>query len=213
MAIDESRVSPQRDENDPPRWAQLLLPWFVRADHADNIDGDLLEEYREAMLPQRGRRRADVWYVRQIATFLWRLSWMFAVVVALQVLTRMIADTVAPPQSYGVRASLSTWGAISAYLVAGAYAGWHTRRAVTGAIVALAAHVIGQTTAIAGTVGLYFALISRDDTTLRLFRATGDWGEVFSLPIVLAPFVLVLGLAGGALGVRLGPHRAQRTTD
>ena len=82
---------------------------------------------------------------------------------------------------------------------------------MTGAIVALAAHVIGQTAAIAGAVGLYFALISRDDTTLRLFRATGDWGEVFGVPIVLAPFVLILGLAGGVLGVRLGPHRAQKT--
>jgi hypothetical protein len=212
MAIEDPRVSPQRAENDPPRVAHLLLPWLVRADRADNIDGDLLEEYREAMLPTRGRRRADLWYVRQIAVFLWRLSWIFAVVVALQVLTRMIADTVAPPQSSQLRARLSTWGAIAAYLFAGAYAGWRTHRAVTGAIVALAAHVLGQTIAIAGTVGLYFALISRDDTTLRLFRTTGDWGEVFGLPIVLAPVVVVLGLAGGAVGTRLRPHRARRTT-
>jgi hypothetical protein len=213
MAIEESRVSPGRAENDPPRWAHSLLPWLVRAGRADNIDGDLLEEYREAMLPKRGRRRADAWYARQIAVFLWRLSWIFGVVVALQVLTRMMADTVAPPQSYQLRATLSTWGAISAYLFAGAYAGWHTHRAVTGAIVALAAHIIGQAIAIAGIIALYFALISRDDTALRLFRATGDWGEVFGLPIVLAPVVVVLGLAGGALGARLRPHGALRTTN
>jgi hypothetical protein len=212
MAIEESGVSPQRAESDPPRRAHALLPWLVPADRADNIDGDLLEEYREAMLPGRGPRRADMWYVRQIALFLWRLSWMFAVVVALQGLTRMIADTVVPPQSYQLRASLSTWGAISAYLLAGIQAGWRTHRAATGALVALAAHVIGEAIAIAGTVALYFALISRDDTALRLFRATGDWGEVFALPIVLAPVVVVLGLAGGAVGARLRPHRAMGTT-
>jgi membrane-bound metal-dependent hydrolase YbcI (DUF457 family) len=137
---------------------------------------------------------------------LWRLSWIFAVVVALQVLTRFIADTVAPPESYQLRASLSTWGAISAYLFAGAYAGWRTHRAATGAIVALAAHVIGQTIAIAGTVALYFALISNDDTRLRLFRATGDWGEVLGLPIVLAPVVVVLGLAGAAAASSMYQH-------
>jgi hypothetical protein len=213
MAIEESRVSPQRAGNDPPPWAHSLLPWLVRADRADNIDGDLLEEYREAILPTRGRRRADVWYVRQIAVFLWRLSWIFAVVVALQELTRMLADTVVPPQSYQLRASVSTWSAISAYLFAGVHASWRTHRAGTGAIVALAAHVIGQAIAIAGTVALYFALISRDDTALRLFRATGDWGEVFGLPIVLAPVACVLGLAGGALGAHLRPHRAPRTTQ
>src|SRR5262245_5038400 len=98
MAIEESRVSPPRAANDPPRWAHSLLPWLVRADPADNVNGDLLAEYREAMLPERGRRRADAWYVRQIAVFLWRLSWIFAAVVASQVLTRMIADTVVPPQ-------------------------------------------------------------------------------------------------------------------
>jgi hypothetical protein len=211
MAIEESRLGQPPAENDPPRWARSLLPWLVRADRADNIDGDLLEEYREAMLPERGRRRADVWYVQQIAVFLWRLSWIFAVVVALQALTRMIADTVVPPESYQLRASLSTWGAIYAYLFAGAYAGWRTHRAVTGAIVALSAHVVGHAIAIAGTVGLYVALVSRDDTMLRLFRATGDWGEVFGMPIAVAPVVVVLGLAGGALGARLRPHGALRT--
>src|SRR3954469_4112348 len=210
MAIEDPRVSPKRAENDPPRWAHSLLPWLVRADRAESIDGDLLEEYREVMLPERGRRRADLWYVRQVAVFLWRLSWMFAVVVALQVLTRMIADTVAPPQSYQLRASLSTWGAISAYLFAGAYAGWRTHQGVTGAIVALAAHVLGQMIGIVGTVGLYFAIISRDEASLWLFRATGDWWEVFGLPIVVAPVVVVLGLAGGAVGIRLS-RRALRT--
>jgi hypothetical protein len=211
MDSEESHVSPRRGENDPPRWARSLLPWLVQADRADNIDRDLLDKYREAMLPKRGRRRANVWYVSQIAVFLWRLTWIGAVVVALQMLTRMIADTVVPPQDYQLRASLSTWGAVSAYLFTGVQAGWRTRRAATGAIVALAAHVAGQATAIAGTIALYVALISRDDTMLRLFRATGDWGEVFGLPIALAPVVIALGLAGGALGARLGPHQALRT--
>jgi hypothetical protein len=211
MATEEPRVDRPRAGNAPPSWAQALLPWLVRADRADNIDGDLLEEYRETMLPERGQRRADAWYVRQVAGFLWRLSWAFGVLVALQVLTRMVADVIVPPDSYQLRAILSTWGAIYAYVIAGAYAGWRTHRARTGAVVALAAHALGHTIAIAGTVGLYIALISRDSTMLRQFRVTGGWGEVWGLPLVVMPVVIVLGLAGGLVGARLRRDSQRRS--
>ena len=68
-----------------------------------NIEGDLLEEYRERLA--HSRRGADRWYVRQVVGFLWRLSWPFAAIMVFQMVTREIADTVAPPLSYQFRST------------------------------------------------------------------------------------------------------------
>jgi len=49
----------------PPRWAGRLLTLSLPARDRETIAGDLLEEYREVVLPTRGRWRAQLWYVRQ----------------------------------------------------------------------------------------------------------------------------------------------------
>lgn len=51
--------------NRPPRWAERLVQFLVKPRDRDTIAGDLLEEYREVVLPTRGRRWADLWYVKQ----------------------------------------------------------------------------------------------------------------------------------------------------
>lgn len=48
----------------PPRWAEALLRFFLSSRDRDSVTGDLLEEYREAILPSRGRWRAHLWYFR-----------------------------------------------------------------------------------------------------------------------------------------------------
>lgn len=49
----------------PPRWAEKLARFFLRARDRDTVTGDLLEEYREVVLPAKGRFRAHLWYLRQ----------------------------------------------------------------------------------------------------------------------------------------------------
>jgi hypothetical protein len=49
----------------PPRWAEWLLRAMLEPRDRDTISGDLLEEYREVIVPRRGRLRANLWYVRQ----------------------------------------------------------------------------------------------------------------------------------------------------
>jgi hypothetical protein len=49
----------------PPRWAEQLLRALLNPRDRDTIAGDLLEEYREVILPTRGRIRAQLWYLRQ----------------------------------------------------------------------------------------------------------------------------------------------------
>jgi hypothetical protein len=54
----------------PPRWAERLLRLFLHPRDRDTIAGDLLEEYRDTVLPARGRLRARLWYVRQVLSLI-----------------------------------------------------------------------------------------------------------------------------------------------
>jgi hypothetical protein len=54
----------------PPRWAEWLLRVFLDPRDRKTITGDLLEEYREAVLPSRGQYRARLWYVRQVLSLI-----------------------------------------------------------------------------------------------------------------------------------------------
>jgi hypothetical protein len=53
----------------PPRWAEFLLQFVVRARDRETISGDLLEEYRESVLPAKGPLRAQFWYWGQVVSF------------------------------------------------------------------------------------------------------------------------------------------------
>jgi hypothetical protein len=62
----ERRVMTRTPISDtPPRWAEHLLRLLLKPRDRDTIPGDLLEEYREVVLPARGRFRAQLWYLRQ----------------------------------------------------------------------------------------------------------------------------------------------------
>jgi hypothetical protein len=54
----------------PPVWAEALLRALLAQRSRDAIAGDLLEEYRESVLPAAGRFRAQIWYIRQVVSFL-----------------------------------------------------------------------------------------------------------------------------------------------
>ncbi len=48
---------------------EFVLRWCLTERDRETISGDLLEEYREAMLPQFGHLRANLWYMRQLISF------------------------------------------------------------------------------------------------------------------------------------------------
>jgi hypothetical protein len=49
-----------------PRWAEAMLQIALPARDRESVAGDLLEEYREEVLPKQGLFRARLWYVRQV---------------------------------------------------------------------------------------------------------------------------------------------------
>jgi hypothetical protein len=54
----------------PWRWAEGLLERLLPENMRETIVGDLREEFVEAIEPQRGKMRAQVWYLRQVASFI-----------------------------------------------------------------------------------------------------------------------------------------------
>jgi len=70
MAAERKRVTGyDSTSSHPPRWAENLLRFVLRERDRETIPGDLLEEYREVVLPGQGRFRANLWYLRQILSF------------------------------------------------------------------------------------------------------------------------------------------------
>lgn len=59
----------------PPAWAAAWLASLLPPREQETIVGDFLEEYREVILPQRGKLRSELWYIRQTIGFLSEVSW------------------------------------------------------------------------------------------------------------------------------------------
>ena len=184
----------------PPRWAAALLSWLLPSDESETVAGDLIEEYRDAVLPALGRRQADVWLVRQVAGFVWRAPVVWGLLVAGFISGRFLLDTFAPPASYAQRSFFTTWSSIVLYLLAGAWGARRTGRARTGTLVAVSAHAIGWSVNAAITAAVFVGVIRDDPEMLSVFQQTGDWGEQWLLPLMLLPFVIVLGSLGGVCG-------------
>jgi hypothetical protein len=67
----------------PPLWAELALRLLLQPEDAEPVSGDLLEEYRDSIYPSRGRRRANLWFVRQVVGFAWRGTAVWGLLVGL----------------------------------------------------------------------------------------------------------------------------------
>lgn len=53
----------------PPRWAEVVLERLLAARDRETVAGDLREEYAESIVPRRGRPLANLWYLRQVWSF------------------------------------------------------------------------------------------------------------------------------------------------
>jgi len=200
MTTNDARPASSSEFAKPPRWAVAILPLLLRSAEAETVAGDLIEEYRDTVYPAAGGWRADLWFVRQVAGFAWRAAAPWGLALAAAISVRFAFDTFAPPASYAARSFVTTWSAILLYLLAAARASRRTGRAATGTLVALGAHAIGWTVNAAVTAAIFFGVIRNEPAMRSLFQQTGGWGEQWFLPLMLLPFVLVLGSIGGVVG-------------
>ena len=133
----------------PPRWAEVGLHALLRRDDAETVSGDLLEEYRETIYPTRGRWRADLWFVRQVAGFAWRAGGVWGCVQGAAMVGRDGLDWFAPTNYFYTRSLITTWVAIAIFLTAGFWTAWRSRSLRLGALAGFLAGGIAAVVSVA----------------------------------------------------------------
>jgi len=130
----------------PPKWAQALLRAILQPRDREAIVGDLVEEFVETILPQRGPFRAQLWYLRQVASLadygnarvVLQISFFWFVLFALVVAMSVKADTFSPVPAVAAFQGIT--------LAAGFHAAASTRRirwgVAAGVCISLAALVL-----------------------------------------------------------------------
>jgi hypothetical protein len=165
----------------------------------DGVLGDLLEEYRESVLPQRGKASADWWYVRHAAGFLWRAALPWAIGVGLILSLRDVIDATVPTtDNFHFRAVVCTYLAFTTYISAGLSTGWRTGRTAAGLVVSFAMTAIaigmGVLTALALSMLVSAGAFQTAPTYLRL-------SEDLDIPILP---MLIVGGALATIGAAIG---------
>jgi hypothetical protein len=176
----------------PPRWAYALLRAVLRPADVESVPGDLLEEYRATRRPSLGRFGADVWYVRQVGSIVWRVVWPFvAAAVALRVLAFPLPgpwnpSLVQTPGVSVVDACVFVW--------VGFVAGRRTGRLVSGIVCA-------GLTGFASIAMLFVYAAVRYPALLRApFEKPFIVAIVITLFAIAVGFAMVFGTVGAAAG-------------
>jgi hypothetical protein len=184
------------ETSSPPEWAEALLWLSLNAADRENVSGDLLEEYRAAIVPTRGKTAADRWYVRQVSGFVWRTTCLWALVFSAAFLARTAYDWLVPTTDFHLRAQLSTDLGVAMLLVIGFWAGWRARSFAAGVAMAVAVSQIAAVISVVGA-GLLFALLATPEVR-RAIDGSGGLGEGFALPFMMIIPALIVGSAGSA---------------
>jgi len=182
----------------PPAWAEAILRTVLkRADFA-SISGDLLEEYRETIYPERGRDGADRWYIKEVFGYVVRSVWIWAALFGAAGVARTALDWFIPTHDFSVRSAISTYVGIGLLLFTGFWSAWRSGSVASGPLSATAVVLIGEL--IDTAVAALMLALFHDPRTMSAIEASGGLGEVFTLPILLIVPAVVLGTLGGAFG-------------
>lgn len=193
----------------PPIWAETALRLFLRPEVFLTVSGDLLEQYRDSILPVRGLARADRWYLKQVLGFIVRGMLPWAVLFAGVFVARFTIDALYPTTDFHLRSALSTY--IAAALLAAA--GFRTALRSGSLFAGLAAGLAMAAAASLLSVGGVATVLAfrHDADAMRAIAASGGLEEVFIMPfIVIVPAIVIAGVSGMAgAGVRHSLNRSQ----
>src|SRR5579871_2454974 len=92
----------------PPVCVESLLRLFLRPDFFASVSGDLLEQYRDSILPARGLVRADRWYLAQALGFVLRRTLPWAALFAGALVVREALDVLRPASDFYTRSQVTT---------------------------------------------------------------------------------------------------------
>lgn len=184
----------------PSHLAVMVLRAVLRPADLESIPGDLLEEYREVKRPSLGQRRADLWYLSQVLSVVWRLMWPCVVAIAAVnvlsfALPRGWNPGLVPAPGVSVLDGVALFGA-------GCYGAVRAGRMITGLITAVATSLVGFT--------LYFvhAVVTRPTLLLAPFEKPFIWLILATVLAIDLSFALGVGTVGALVG--RWHHRARR---
>jgi hypothetical protein len=188
----------------PPRWADSLLLMLLPREDRESVSGDLLEEYRESIVPTLGRA-ADTWYVRHVAAYVLRVTWAWAAIVGAILLTRYLFDSLVPAQyTPGVihpRSAMMSYSLMATFALGSGWQAWRSGHVRSGMVVALAAALFGGALSALGTLACL--AVWHDPETLRAVQGSGGFAEtLWGVPPLLIPIGLTTG-STGAIAARL----------
>jgi hypothetical protein len=186
----------------PPRWAESILRMLLSSEDRDSISGDLLEEYRESMVPALGDK-ARRWYVRQVAGYVLREAWIWGALVSAILVTRYLFDTLAPVRyTQGVvhpRSAVMSYALIATFVFGSGWQAWRSGHLGSGVLVAFATAAFGGALGAVGTLACL--AIWHDPETLRAVRTSGGLAEaLWGVPLLLFPIGLITGATGAIAG-------------
>jgi hypothetical protein len=182
----------------PPAWAEAMLRVFLRADVFGSVSGDLLEQYRDSILPARGLARADGWYLIQVAGFVLRNTFSWAALFAGAFVARDALDWLNPTTDFHTRSQLSTLIALGILLTAGFCTAWRSGSFLAGAAAGFATTATAAVLSMGGTAVLL--ALWHDAPTMSAIQASGGLDEAFQLPVFLILPGIALGGIGGLVG-------------
>jgi hypothetical protein len=178
-----------------------VLPY----DRCESVSGDLLEAYRVTIQPARGTASADMWYIRQVAGFVWRAALLPGAIFGGAVAIRTALDWLVPPTDFHARATASTYLAITILLSVGCWASWRSGSLLAGSLAGLATTTVGA--GISLGAAMVVLAVWHDAQTMAAIGASGGIGEALSLPILMIFPGVLLGTVGGVVGASLGRRR------
>jgi hypothetical protein len=197
------------------KWADFVLRLLLKPRDRDTISGDLLEEYREEVLPAKGPLLARLWYLRQVVSFVNPLKVGLAMGVAAGTLN--LIDTAIEPLADDTAARMLLWlgGLLFIWLLIGVRAARRTQRfrdaLIAGVLAGTATMAVFHLAAIV-RVNLFLEHIRyRDDwqnlvarfqaSDFTSLRAYANYNYISGTPIAIALGAIagaVSGAAGGA---------------
>jgi len=190
----------------PPKWAEWLLRLSVKPTEYDNVSGDLLEEYRDSVLPARGHRRADLWYASQVLVFMFNDAKLWGVLFGAAFVARTALDWFVPTVDFHARSIVSTYMGIGVVLLAGFTAARRSGSIAAGTASGLTTIAIGAAISVCGAAMML--AIWHDARTMAAIRQSGGVAEVFTLPFMLLVPGAVFCTIGGVAGVAVRSVRA-----
>jgi hypothetical protein len=186
-----------------------MLRLFLRPDTFLSTSGDLLEQYRDSILPSRGLVRADGWYLTQVLGFALRKILPWAVLFAGAYVARFALDTLHPTTDFHARSQVSTYIAIGLLLAAGFWTAWRSGSFFSGAAAGFATVAAASVLSMGGIAVLL--AFWHDAPAMNAISASGGLDEAFFLPAFLIVPGIVLGGIGGLVGA--GAKRLSRATS